>query len=82
MPERALQHSATIQVVSAAYSGCGRAAVMAVSLIERLENKKTTIIFENENKTIAANADSGNVTVEIKERRTRQGGQEWPRGKE
>ena len=74
MPERALQHSATIQVVSAAYSGCGRAAVMAVSLIERLENKKTTIIFENENKTIAANADSGNVTVEIKERRTR-----WPR---
>ena len=63
-----------IQVVSAAY--CGRAAV-AVSLIERLENKKTTIIFENENKTIAANADSGNVTVEINERRTR-----WPRGKE
>jgi len=61
-----------MQVVSAAY--CGRAAVMAVSLIERLENKKTTIIFENENKTIAANADSGNVTVEIKERRTR-----WPR---
>ena len=57
MPERALQHSATIQVVSAAYSGCGRAAVMAVSLIERLENKKTTIIFENENKTIAANAE-------------------------
>jgi hypothetical protein len=43
--------------VSAAYSGCGRAAVMAVSLIERLENKKTTIIFENENKTIAANAE-------------------------
>ena len=77
MPERALQHSATIQVVSAAYSGCGRAAVMAVSLIERLENKKTTIIFENENKTIAANDDSGNITVEIKERRTR-----WPRGKE
>jgi hypothetical protein len=63
--------------VSAAYSGCGRAAVMAVSLIERLENKKTTIIFENENKTIAANAESGNVTVEINERRTR-----WPRGKE
>jgi hypothetical protein len=61
--------------VSAAY--CGRAAVMAVSLIERLENKKTTIIFENENKTIAANDDSGNVTVEINERRTR-----WPRGKE
>jgi len=51
--------------------------VMAVSLIERLENKKTTIIFENENKTIAANDDSGNVTVEINERRTR-----WPRGKE
>jgi len=77
VPERALQHSATIQVVSAAYSGCGRAVVMAVSLIERLENKKTTIIFENENKTIAANDDSGNVTVEINERRTR-----WPRGKE
>ena len=50
---------------------------MAVSLIERLENKKTTIIFENENKAIAANDDSGNVTVEINERRTR-----WPRGKE
>ena len=50
---------------------------MAVSLIERLENKKTTIIFENENKTIAANDDSGNVTVEINERRTR-----WPHGKE
>jgi len=62
--------------VSAAY--CGRAAVMAVSLIERLENKKTTIIFENENKTNAASGhDSGNVTFEINERRTR-----WPRGKE
>ena len=79
MPERALQHSATIQVVSAAYSGCGRAAVMAVSLIERLENKKTTIIFETENKTNCSqrSLDSGNVTVEINERRTR-----WPRGKE
>jgi hypothetical protein len=51
---------------------------VAVSLIERLENKKTTIIFENENKPIA-NAESGNVKRhrEINERRTR-----WPRGKE